>query len=65
MRFRRRKNNGLGEAEQALNDAVENLEVVKSRGDEVSSISHALRIMRERNHFGEQLERIIATRGKG
>lgn len=59
MRFRRRKDNGLGEAERALSDAVENLEEVKSRGDEVSSISNALRDLREHNHFGEQLEEII------
>lgn len=60
MRFRRRpKNNGLGEAEKALSDAVENLEVVKSRGDEVSSVSDALRTLRRHNHFGEQLEEII------
>lgn len=65
MRFRRRKSDDtLAEANAALEDAEKNLQRVKRRGTEVHRVVGALREIRERNHFGEQLEQII-LRGKG
>ena len=47
------------EAEKALADADQNLKRIKERTAEVKEISKTSRIMRERNHFREQLEHIM------
>ena len=61
MLFRRRKANE--EAQKALDEAREKLHEVRQRGKEVSAISNALREIRERNHFAEQMEEIIVRFG--
>jgi hypothetical protein len=61
MLFRRRK--ATEEAQKALDEAKKNLKQVQERGSEVSRISNALREMRERNHFSEQMEEIIVRFG--
>ena len=60
MLFRRRRNT---EAAEALEDARKNLKKVQSRGGEVSRVAKALKDIRDRNHFAEALEAIIASRG--
>ena len=50
------------DSEKALKQAEENLFQVQKRGEEVRAISEALREIRERNHFAEQLEEIIVRR---
>ena len=58
----RRRSEASKEAEEALKDAQENLEEVKKRGPEVTEVAKALRDIRERNHFAEQLEDLIIKR---
>lgn len=62
MLFRRRKA-GSEDAQKALEEAKKNLHEVQKRGKEVSAISNALREMRERNHFSEQMEEIFVRYG--
>lgn len=64
MWFRRENNDDALEAEEALKDAVQNLQAIKGRGREVRWISNALRDFREKNYIGEQVEDFI-LRGKG
>lgn len=64
MLFRRRKQ-ATEDAQKALDQAREKLKEVRERGQEVSAISNALREMRERNHFAEQMEEIIVRFGGG
>lgn len=64
MLFRRRKQ-ATQDAQKALDEAREKLKEVRERGKEVSAISSALREIRERNHFAEQMEEIIAGFGGG
>jgi len=58
MIFRKRKR-GLVESEEALRDANINLRRVRSRDKEVREVAGALREIRERNHFAEQLQEIL------
>lgn len=58
MRFRRSKKTDV-ESEKALEEARENLREVQKRGGEVSKVANALKDLRERNHFAEQMEAII------
>lgn len=58
MRFRRRSKTDV-ESEKALEDAKKNLRKVRSRSSEVSRVANALKDIRERNHFAEQMEVII------
>lgn len=51
------------QATEALQDAQQNLQRVKRRGSEVKRVSTAIRNLRERNHFVEQIEEIIVRRG--
>lgn len=44
------------EAERALKDATQSVRRAKARQRDVTNIAEALRMMRERNHFIEQLE---------
>jgi hypothetical protein len=60
--FRRRSEEPTTDSELALKNAQKNLREVKQRGKEVTEIAEALREIRERNHFAEQLELIIITR---
>jgi hypothetical protein len=60
----RRRTDPREEATEALKDAEKNLREVKKRGREVSRVSNALRELRERDRFGEQIEHIL-FRGEG
>ena len=51
-----------GESEKALREAQKNLRQVQRRGKEVTRVADALRELRERNHFAEQMEEIIVRR---
>lgn len=64
MWFRRRRNESTEEAVKALEDAETHLTRIRTRGCEVSKVASALRDIRERNHFAEQMEEII-LRNKG
>ena len=44
---------------QALEESVEMLHQTEMRTAEVSAVSEALRTLRERNHFAEQLQSIM------
>lgn len=61
MYFRKRKkaDKAFVDAEAAVQEATKNLHEVKSRKEEVHEVSEALRTIRERNHFAEQLEEIL------
>lgn len=63
MLFRRRRS-GSDDAQKALEEATKNLHEVQKRGKEVSAISNALKEMRERNHFSEQMEEIFVHYGR-
>lgn len=60
---RRRRIKELAEADDALKEAQQNLRQVQRRSGEVTKISEALRDIRERNHFAENLESIILRHG--
>ena len=47
------------ESEKALCQATQNLHRTKARAPEVTEISKALKGLRERNHFAEQLRVIM------
>lgn len=51
------------ESMEALLDATNNLKQVQRRGREVNRVANALKDIRERNHFAEQLEAIILNPG--
>ena len=55
----RKKHRGIKESQQAILDAAESLREVKSRDAEVHQISGALKTIRERNHFAENLRMIM------
>lgn len=57
--FRRRDKKAMKESQQAILDATKTLRDVKAREKEVHEISGALRSIRERNHFAEQLRTIM------
>lgn len=59
----RRRSKATEEATKALKDAEKNLHEVKQRGCEVQQVANALKEIRERNHFAEQLEGIILRHG--
>lgn len=61
MRFRRQSRSSV-ESEEALEDAKKNLCEVQKRGTEVSNVANALKDIRERNHFAEQMEALITRR---
>lgn len=56
--FRRRKRKSL-EAEIANIDADRNLKRVLDRDPEVKAVARTLRVIRERNHFAEQLDEMM------
>ncbi len=60
--FRKKDKKDLKESTQAILDATESLRDVKSRDEEVHNVSGALKTIRERNHFAENL-RMIMERG--
>lgn len=49
----------LHEAEENLEAAKEHLADAKAQWPEVREVSRSLRNIRERNHFGESIERIF------
>jgi hypothetical protein len=57
-----RRSKRSDESIQALKDAQRNLVKVQRRGNEVTKIAKALKDIRERNHFAEQLEEIVIRR---
>lgn len=59
---RREQKKKIVESQQAILDATSELRQVKARDPEVHAVSGALKHIRERNHFAEQL-RIIMERG--
>lgn len=59
MRWLLRRHKADPESKKALESATANLHKTRERGDEVREVSTALRVMRERNHFREQLEAIM------
>lgn len=58
----RRKKNVETESIDALHAATENLLKVHERGPEVAQLVQEAKILRERNHFAEQLEQIMWRR---
>lgn len=58
-----RRSDSSDEAKTALADAKHNLRKVQARSSEVSRVAKALKEIRERNHFAEQLEEIIRSGG--
>lgn len=62
MRIRRRDTTGHEESTKALIDAQQSLKRTRERTNEVQKVSRALRLLREQNHFIENLE-IIFTKG--
>lgn len=57
--MRRAKRSTEGESGIALQQAQLHLEEIKARDPEVSEVSKAMRILRERNHFAERLQALI------
>jgi hypothetical protein len=55
----RRATDDNEEATEALKDATKNLRETKRRGKEVSMVANALKELRERDRFGEELEEIL------
>lgn len=52
----------LRESQQAILDASASLREIKSRDEEVHQVSGALKTIRERNHFAENLRVIMEGR---
>lgn len=44
---------------EAIQESIEHLEITEQRTAAVAEVSQALRALRERNHFAEQLESIM------
>lgn len=59
MRPRRRRKTVDTESTKALAEAEESLERVRARTHEVIVVAHALRRMREHNHFAERFQKIL------
>lgn len=60
FRFLKRKvEDRRHEAEQAVADAHDNLKRIERRTPEVEEVVRKLKLIRERNHFAEQLELIM------
>jgi len=60
--WRKPKKNGNIRSQQAVLDATQSLERVQSRESEVRAVSKALKDIRERNHFAEQLQILMGGR---
>lgn len=56
----RRKREPEVESQRALDGARKSLKRVKARDSEVHAVSESLRVLREKNHFAEQLTNMIA-----
>jgi hypothetical protein len=52
------------EAVRARRAAERELQRIKSRSADVSNISRRLRVIRERNHFAEQISRALAEKAE-
>ena len=62
MWFRRRGSAAEEESQKALENAEIHHSRIKSRGQEVTQIAEALKELRQRNHFAEELEKIVLRR---
>jgi len=60
--FRGRDKKKVTEAQKALESAQASVKEAEERGQEVTAVAEALKRIRERNHFAEQLEEIIIRR---
>lgn len=60
--FRRRNKKEIMESEQAILEAQKHIHQAQARNAEVHKISGSLRVIRERNHFAEQLRLIMEGR---
>lgn len=60
MWFLRNRTASADEAKSALEDAKKNLRKIQDRSCDVTKVANALKEIRERNHFAEQLEAIIS-----
>jgi hypothetical protein len=58
MWFRREQSTG-DESQKALKESTRSLKQTELRTVEVTAVSEALRTLRERNHFAEELESIM------
>lgn len=57
---RKNENHASGkQAHEALVNATETLDAIKARSPEVRNTARALRVIRENNHFAEQLAIIM------
>jgi hypothetical protein len=59
----RKKPDTNSEADKALRDAEKKLDEIKNRGREVTALAEALKEIREKNHFAEQLEAVFRRKG--
>jgi hypothetical protein len=57
--FRKRDRQAMKESQQAILEATRKLRDVQARDKEVHEVSGALRDIRKRNHFAEQLRTIM------
>lgn len=54
-----------GGSEKALLEAGQHLHEVKERAGEVTQVATSMRILREKNHFAEQLQVIMTSPRRG
>lgn len=47
------------ESKKALSESIEELKLTEAKEPEVSEVSRAFRLIRERNHFSEELKSIM------
>ena len=59
MRLRRRKVTVDTRSVAALHESTENLMKIKARDSEVKEVAQTARVLREHNHFAEQLQHIM------
>lgn len=62
MRLPWRKPKGNVKSQQAVLDATQSLRKVRDREPEVHAVAKALKEIRERNHFAEQLNALLGGR---
>lgn len=67
MRFRRNRKEGASDSQNALNEATQQLEKIKSRDPEIREVSRTSRRIRVENHFAEKLRILLegANRKEG
>lgn len=65
MRHLRRNRSTTEDAKKALDEARRNVKRVKQRSEEVSEVAGALKNIRERNHFADQLLELMVPYPEG